>query len=261
MANIISNKILLQKNMNKFLLITSVFILFILKRTVAQEVVSVAHFDKVIVSPHIQVTFVKGEKESVTIQSCTVSRDKVNIESNSKTLRVYLEGAKELDKNEKVNENGRPIKRSVYQGTVLTLTVTYINLEDLSIRGEETINLKSKLEQENFDLNIYGESKVYFDHVQLQSMHTTIYGESSLTLKSGKIAEQKFTVYGESKVDALGINNNLTKVTLYGEADLKLNVTDQIKVTAYGEAQVGYKGSPVIRKGLTIGKVNIYKIN
>ncbi|SEB04285.1 head GIN domain-containing protein [Pedobacter hartonius] len=247
--------------MNRFLFFTAAFTLLTLENTIAQELNPVEHFEKVIVSPHVQATLTKGDKESVTIQSNSVSRDKVHIELNGKTLRVYLEGAREVTKNEKLNENGRDVKNPIYKGTVLTVAISYQTLKELSVRGEETITIKSKLDQENFDLTIYGESKIYFDEVRLKEMHTTIYGESYLELKSGEITEQKFTAYGESKVNALAVNNSITRATLYGETELNLNVSKKIKVTAFGEAKIGYKGNPEIQKGITIGKLQVYKID
>jgi hypothetical protein len=247
--------------MNKSLFFTVLLTLIGLKNMMAQDVHPVDHFNKVIVSPHVEATFTEGDKESVTIENCSVSLDKVHIEMNGKTLRVYLEGAKEVTKNEKLNEDGRNTKKSIYNGTVLTVAISYKTLEALSVRGEETILLKSKLDQDNFDLTIYGESKIYFNEVQLQKMHTTIYGESYLELKSGNITEQKFTAYGESKVNALAVNNSITRATLYGETELNLNVSAKIKVTSFGEAKIGYKGNPEIQKGIAIGKLKVYKID
>lgn len=235
--------------------------LFTVSKISAQEIVSVDHFDKVIVSPHIQVTFIKGDKESVTIQSSSVSRDKINIESKGNTLRVYLDSAKEITRTEKVTKNGYKTNVPIYNGTVLTLTISYTDLKVLSVRGEETIQLKSKLDQDNFDLRIYGECKVYLDQVQLKKFNTTIYGASYLELKSGNVAEQKFTAYGESEINTLAVTNQVTKATLYGESQLKLNVSDQIRVTAFGDSKIGYKGDPEIKKGISIGKADIYKIN
>ncbi|MGY0035833.1 head GIN domain-containing protein [Pedobacter sp. NJ-S-72] len=247
--------------MNKLLFLIPLFIFALSEKTAAQKNVPVESFDKVIVSPHVQVTFTKGDKEAVTIQNCTIGRDKVHIESKDKTLRVYLEGEKDFPANKKVYESGRQVKKSLYTGTVLTVVITYKDLEELSIRGEETILLKSKLDQENFILTVYGESKVYFDEVQLKKLRATIYGESYVEFKAGDIAEQRYTSYGESEVKALAISGKTAKATLYGEAKLNLNVSDEIKVTAYGEAKVGYKGNPQIRKGLSIGGVKIYKID
>jgi len=247
--------------MKKLLLFTTSLIILISASLKAQEVTSVDQFNRVIISPHVQATFIKGDKESVTVHSCTVSKDKVNIESNGKTLRVYLDDAKETTKNERVYKNGREINTPIYTGTVLTVTVTYKTLDLLSVRGKETILLKSKLDQEDFGLTVYGTGKVYIEDVALNKMQTTIYGESYVELKSGKIEEQKFTSYGESEVNALKISSKVAKATLYGESKLNLNVSDLIKVTSFGESKVGYKGDPEIKKGITIGGSRIFKIN
>ena len=58
----------------------------------------VDHFTKVIVSPYIQVTFVEGDEESVTINEIKVDENKLHLEVSSQTLRIYLEGAKDIPK-------------------------------------------------------------------------------------------------------------------------------------------------------------------
>jgi Putative auto-transporter adhesin, head GIN domain len=227
----------------------------------SQTTTAVAHFNKVIVSPYIQVTFVEGNEESVTIENSTVGKDKINIKVEGKTLRIYLDGAKDIPKNERVYEDDRKVKQPLYNGTVVTAIVTYKTLEDLSVRGEETQVCKSLLKGETFRLSIYGESKVILDEVNLGELRTTIYGESFLDIKSGSITEQKYTVYGESKINSLGIKSKTTKITAYGEADFRVNVSDKIRITAYGDATLAYTGNPEISKGIHIGSVQIDKID
>ncbi len=239
----------------------TILIVFVFEATFAQNTTAVNHFDKIIISPHVQVTFIEGNEESVTIEKSTVSNEKINIEVNNGTLRIYLDGAKEVEKNETVYENGYKEKRPIYKGTVVTATVTYKTLDDLSVRGEETQVCKSLLKGDKFRLKIYGESQVYLNEVSLGELQTTIYGESFLEIKSGTVKNQKYTVYGESKVNSLGINNSTTKITAYGEANFRVNVSDEIKITALGEASVEYKGNPTINKGLHIGEMQINKID
>ena len=239
----------------------SVLLFFAVKITVAQSINQVNHFDKVIVSPNIEVTFIEGDEEKVIIEKSTVSDDKINIKVNGKTLRIYLDDAKELVRNEKKYENGNKVKRPIYKGTVVTATVMYKTLEELSVRGEETIVCKSVLKGDKFRLKIYGESEVFLNDVNLDELQTTIYGESILVIKAGSVKEQKYTAYGESKINSLGINSNTTKITVYGESNFQINVSDEIKLTAFGEAVVEYKGNPTITKGLNIGEVKINKID
>ncbi|MCK5678868.1 MAG: DUF2807 domain-containing protein, partial [Flavobacteriaceae bacterium] len=61
------------------------FIIFILLLNSGQilaqiKTFTVESFDKVIVSPHIQVNFEQGDKETVLINDITVSIEKLNIE-------------------------------------------------------------------------------------------------------------------------------------------------------------------------------------
>jgi len=102
---------------------------------------------------------------------------------------------------------------------------------------------------------------VFLNEVSLEELRTTIYGESNLVIKAGSVKEQKFTAYGESTVNSLAINNNTTKITVYGESNFQLNVSDEIRLTAYGEALVEYKGNPTITKGLHFGELRINKID
>jgi Putative auto-transporter adhesin, head GIN domain len=247
--------------MQKLKTCVSILLFFAFKITIAQNTTNVDHFNKVIVSPNIAVTFIEGNEEKVTIEMSTVPDDKINIEVNGRTLRIYLDEAKELVKNEKTYENGNKVKRPIYKGTVVTATVMYKTLEELSIRGEETIVCKSVLKGDRFRLKIYGESEVFLNDVSLDELKTTIYGESSLVIKAGSVKDQKYTAYGESKINSLGINNNTTRITVYGESDFQINVSDKIKLTAFGEAVVNYKGNPTITKGINIGEVKINKID
>jgi len=243
---------------------TTVIILFTLlsiQTSFAQtKTVGVDAFDKVIISPHIQVVFQQGDTETVDIESSSVSEDKINIEVNGKTLRIYLDGAKEVTKSEKTHKNGYEQTKSIYNGTVLKATVTYKNLEELSLRGEEKIVCKSPLKGKKFNLTIYGASQVYLNKVDLGYLKTIIYGESYLELKEGSIGRHKITAYGETKVNTLGVESESAKIVAYGEGSYRLKVSDELKITAYGEATVAYEGSPKINKGIIIGEATIRKI-
>ncbi|WP_026449600.1 head GIN domain-containing protein [Aequorivita capsosiphonis] len=225
-----------------------------------QNIRPVEHFDKVIISPHIQVTLVQGSKETVTIEDNKVSNDKLNIEVNGKTLRIYLKDAKEVTKDTTLTENGMKMKRSIYKGTIVTATMTYKTLNDISVRGEETLVCNSLLKGNNFNLKIYGESHIYLNEVNLKKLQATIYGESVLEIKSGTIQNQKFTAYDESKVEALAIDSEETKITAYGEAEFKINASKKIRITSYGEASLQYSGDAEINKGLNVGGLKIRKI-
>ncbi|GGG34893.1 head GIN domain-containing protein [Bizionia arctica] len=218
-------------------------------------------FDSAEISPHIQVTFIEGTEESVTIEESKVSEDKINIKVKGKTLQVYLEDAKNVTKTETVNRDGKDMKAPIYKGKILTITVTYKNLKELIIKGEESTLFKSPIKVESFDLKIYGESKIIFNEVDFNEFDLDTYGESSLEIKKGSINNQKIRAYGEGEINLFAVENRTTKITAYGESKFKINASNNIKITAYGEAELQYKGNASLEKGITIGDVDISKVD
>ena len=51
-----------------------------------------------------------------------------------------------------------------------------------------------------------------------------------------------------------------TKLTAYGDGIFKVNVSEKIKVSSYGEATVLYKGDAVLKKGIVLGESMIRKV-
>ncbi len=221
----------------------------------------VKSFEEVIISPHIEVVFEKADTQSVVIENIDVSYDKLNVEVKGKTLHIYLDDAKVYTKSKKVKTDDYKGKHALYDGTIVSAKVYYTDLELVSLRGEETHKLTSKLTGDEFKLNIYGEPKVYVSDIDLDEFQATLYGEGYLEVEQGSAQRQKIVSYGESEVNTLGVNNNSAKVTAYGEGRVRLAVSDDLKVTAYGEASVHYKGNPTVNKGLVIGEARIHKMN
>lgn len=226
----------------------------------AEKSYDVDSFDKIIISPHIAVNLVEGDEEFVRIDEAGVSEDKINIEVEGNTLRIYLDGAKMVTKSEKVKGENYNMTKSIYDGTQVRATISYKTLNTLSVRGEERIELQSKIEQKEFTMRIFGESQVYLSDVDLARLKVTIYGESYLEVENGNVESQRYIAYGESKVNSLGVDNASTKITAYGESDFRVNVTDRLKVTCYGETHITYEGSPDVDRGIVIGEATIRKI-
>jgi len=237
-------------------ILTASLLVFMTCPTDAQTV-SVNHFHKVIISPYIQVTFVQGEEESVTINTIIVDSNKLHIEAHGGTLRMYLDGAKEIPH---TSQDYRD-HRHLYPNHAVIATVVYRKLDALSLRGEETFLCQSPLSAEEFTLRVYGASSVIFNEVHIDQMHTTMYGESSLDIKAGAVSQQHYTCYGEGKINTTAIAGQEARVTAYGEAQFAVNVSDRIKITAFGEAKLRYMGNPTIVKGIHIGEMDLKRID
>lgn len=222
----------------------------------------VAPFHKVIISPYIQTTFVQGDKESVTINAIIVDSSKLHIEVEHGTLRVYLDGAKDIPHNQQEERSDGSVHSThLYPNHAVIATIVYRKLDALSLRGEETHLCESPLSADAFSLWVYGDSKVRFTEVHFNKLHTRMYGESSLDFRSGAVNKQYFTCYGEGKVNTTTITGQEAHVTAYGEAEFRLNVSDRIKITAFGEAKLRYMGNPTIVKGIHIGEMDLAKLD
>lgn len=227
----------------------------------AQTTRVVETFNKVIISPHIETTFVQGNEESVTILENTLSEDLVNIEVKGETLRVYLEDAKMTTKHKKVVKNGVKMNVPIYKGKVLTIRVTYKSIDNLSLRGEQRTVCESLIDVENFDLKIYGESEVTFNEINIKDFDVDVYGESQLTIKKGKTENQHITAFGEGEINLVEVENETSKLKAYGEAQFRVQASQSIKFTAYGEAELYYKGKAEVSKGLSFGDSKINRID
>ena len=221
----------------------------------------VGSFDEVIISPHIEVIFEKAASESVVIEDIDVSMEKLNVEVKGNTLHIYLDDAKVYTKSEKVKYDDYKGKHAIYNGTLVSAKIYYTELEELSLRGEETHRVISPIEGEKLSVKIYGEGEVYLEEIEVQEFYTTMYGEAYLEVKEGNAKRQRIISYGEGEVNTYGVQNNTAKVTAYGEGRVKLKVSDELKVTAYGEATVHYKGSPMVNRGLVLGEATIHQVN
>jgi len=225
------------------------------------ETIEVSPFKEVIISPHIEVIFKQSDKESVVIEKSKIDTEKINVEIDKKTLHIYLDDAKVVAKEEEVVVNGIEQDRSIYNGTEATISVYYKDLEEVEIRSEEMINFEDAIQTEDFDLDIYGSAKVYFNRITAEDFKVAMYGESYLEIKDGNVNFQRYRCYGKSEVSAVDLKSAETKIAAYGNNHIVVNVSEKLKVSAFGEARIQYKGNAEVNNGLKIGETVIQKID
>ena len=75
------------------------------------------------------------------------------------------------------------------------------------------------------------------------------------------IRDRYYTCYGEGKINTTAIYGQEAKVTSFGEGEFRVNVSDLIKITSFGDAKVRYKGNPEIVKGIHFGGVDVQKLD
>jgi hypothetical protein len=218
-------------------------------------------FDKIVVSPKINVVLTQGEKEGVRIVYAHVGKEKIHASVSGHTLQLYLEGARFLEKrqhfsvdDEDYHYNG---KVSVYRNAQVTAYVTYKELHKLQVRGAEEITCSSPIVGEEFMLKAYGEAEITIDSLNVDEFRVALYGENKVKVKSGVAKKQTHRMYGENRMDNSALKSEDITTSVYGEGRLKLFASNQVYISAFGEPMIEVLGSPDIRRGLLIGKANI----
>ena len=243
----------------KHTLLLALIIIGAVNFTQAQEISKeLKSFDKIIASPKINLILEQGDQESIRLTYSNVDADKINIDVQGHTLRIYLDDAKVTEKTVRVSSTE---KRGVYHDALVTAYVTYKELEHLEIRGNQELTCKGPLKAERFTLKAYGENDINLSSLKTEYLRTSLYGENDLKIKSGKAEYQKYKLFGVNKIDTQDLKSFSATATIFGDSNLKLNTQDNLKVNAFGESQVSYNGNANVNKGLIFGQSQITKIN
>jgi hypothetical protein len=225
----------------------------------AQEEVirKVPSFNKISVSPKINLVLEKGEKESVRIVYSNVVANKINVEVVSDKLRIYLDDARLVDKRQRVSDDNYSTKVSVYHDAIVTAYVTYRFIKELEMRGAETLTCENEIEADKFKLKVYGEAEVNLASLKTHKFKASLYGENTIKIKSGESVHQVYRLFGENKIDTRGLESTTASARIYGEGRLKMKASDEVRINAFGEPEIDISGNPHISRGIIIGRSNI----
>ncbi len=214
-------------------------------------------FDKIVVSPKINVVLIQGDKESVRIVYAGVHKEKIHASVSGKTLQLYLDGARILDKREHANDDNYRSKVSVYRTAQIMAYVTYKALRKLVVRGDEAVVCNSPIIGDEFILKAYGETKITLDSLNVIDFTISLYGVNTLKVASGVARQQTYRLYGENRVDNSALNSETIFTSIYGEAKVRLFATNQVRITSFGEPEIEVGGSADIHKGIMVGRASI----
>ncbi|MEL7006068.1 MAG: DUF2807 domain-containing protein [Bacteroidota bacterium] len=227
------------------------------------DVQKLKSFNKIIVSPRVQLELVKGDQESIELEYRNINPAKVNVEVSGKTLKIYLDDAKYIVKNDKSKKyhrrNGWWDQRMYDENVQVRAYVTYNTLKRLQVRGEEDIEITSPLEADRFKLKLYGESVVRISSLKTNKFKAVLIGENRLEVKEGNAKKQKYKSIGENWVRADGLESEFAIASFIGEGRAKIKANDHLRVSSIGESEVVFSGNPRVRKGIVLGYVDIRK--
>ena len=217
-------------------------------------------FSRIITSPHVSMVLVEGNQESIRLQYEQIAPEKVNVSVRHRTLHIYLDDARITVKNQKWEEGNQTYKRPIYDREVKVIAyVTYKQLNELQVRGEEAVTCQTNLVSDAFRLRVYGQATVNLAGLTTEKLKVKLYGENKVTIQSGRATRQRYRIYGENRLNTENLTGETVSAHSYGESHLSVYASDRIGVTAFGESDIRFAGGAQLRKGLVIGGVTIHR--
>jgi hypothetical protein len=214
-------------------------------------------FTKIVASPRINVVLTKGEQESIRLVYEGVRESDININVTGKTLHIYLDYAKKIEKNVRNFNGHRSSWEGVYKGAQITAYVTYKNLRLLEIRGNQQLTCNNTIDTDRLTVRAYGENTISLASVKTEYFKASLYGENDLSIKNGKVLEQKYRLFGENKIDTQEMHSEYTSTSIFGVCKLKINSTEEVRVNAFGEPRIYVDGGGQINRRLVFGRAKI----
>ena len=219
---------------------------------------SVRSFSKIIVSPRINVVLQKGDRESVRLAYSNVSPNHVNVVVTGNKLRIYLDHARVVEKQERIHGNWHRHKQSIYRDASVTAYVTYRELKEIEVRGEQELTCKDAINTDKLKIRAYGETEIDIAVLNTKKFKASLYGENNLKIRSGEADHQVYRLFGENKIDTRGLASYSASTRIYGEGRLSLATSKHLFISAIGEPVIRVSGSPHVNRGIVIGRADIH---
>ncbi|MBS1977531.1 MAG: DUF2807 domain-containing protein [Bacteroidetes bacterium] len=218
---------------------------------------SVKEFDKVMVSNRINAVLIHGAKPAVKLVCTNVSPDKVNVIVSNGTLKIYLEHARWTEKNQYLDDDGYDHSVPMYRGVTVTAYITYTELNEIEIRGHQTVSFEGGLKTDELKVKSYGEADITIPSLNADKMEVVLYGTNHLEIDGGKVTSQKFRLMGTNEVEASKLSAEEVTSTIYGDSKLRVNASSELSLTAIGEPTVVWSGTAHLHRGLILGQPTI----
>lgn len=213
-------------------------------------------FDKVQVSPLVNLVLNEGDTEYIRIEYEGIEPEKINYSVRGKKLRIYLDDAKYTVKNEEVIKDGYRQNVPIYRGVKVKAYVTYKSLKNIQVRGEEKVSCKDSLISKRFKISLFGESDIDLAYLQTRRLKVRAFGENELIIRAGDSEVQKYRLFGENKIDTESMYAQMISTSFFGESRLDLYASEEIKMWGIGEVRLRYSGKPYLKK-FVVGESSI----
>ena len=182
-----------------------------------------------------------------------------------KERKVIIKGEENIIKyiETKVRNNTLQVK---YQNNInisttkkLTVTISYRDIEKISLSGSGNIINKGVLNNSNLKVNLGGSGNITL-HVDSVEVQSSIGGSGNIKLQ-GESNELECSIAGSGSIKAYELNTNILLASVTGSGSIRSTVNKKIKAKVVGSGSVYYKGNPTYIDSNSIGSGDVIDRN
>lgn len=211
-------------------------------------------FNCIVLSPYIELKLIQGDEENIRIEAENIDPEKINIIVSHRKLRIYLDDAKYLPKNETSRKGKEKYIQEMYRDVQIYATVTYKKIKSLAIMGEEQISCKGSINNNSFKLRTIGEANVLIENIKVETLKIKSIGENEINIASGEVIVCTTKLIGENKVSMVQMKAKTARFSSIGENEMDCNAEEKLRIRTIGESELVQYGKAKIRKGFRIGE-------
>lgn len=182
-------------------------------------------YDGIAVGGSFDVILIKGEEGSISIEGEENIIPLIETEVNGNTLQIKYQ------KNTNISTTRR-----------LTITVTYNDLEKISIGGSGNISGEDVIKSKDLSISLGGSGNITLN-VDADDLSVNIGGSGNIKL-TGKSDDLSCSIAGSGSIKAYDLSTDSLNASIAGSGSIKITVSTKIKAKVVGSGSVYYKGKP-----------------
>ncbi|MBX2841634.1 MAG: DUF2807 domain-containing protein [Flammeovirgaceae bacterium] len=207
-----------------------------------KETRNLESFDEVEISGAFKVYISQGNKEEITIETKSADPKLIITEVRGNTLKIYPKD-----------------KSWRYGKSEATLSISFENMEKLSISGSIDVIGKTKVTSNNLVISSSGSGDIEMD-IKTEAIAVHLSGSSDLEL-SGSTKKQEINISGSGDIDAFDLESVDSKISISGSGEAEISVSGSLSARIAGSGDVKYKGNPDLKDVRVAGSGHLSKAN
>jgi len=199
-------------------------------------------YDGIAVGGSFDVVLIKGKEGTISIEGEENIIPLIETEVNGNILQIKYQK----------NTNISTTKR-------LTITVTYNDLEKISIGGSGNITSEDVIKSNDLSISLGGSGNITLK-VDADDLSVNIGGSGNVKL-TGNSDDLSCSIAGSGSIKAYDLSTDTLNASIAGSGSIKITVSRKIKAKVVGSGSVYYKGNPSSVDSKSVGSGEVVDKN